>query len=123
MPAFPRRARRDDATLVRRANNEPAAPGDWQPHGGVLHRRRRLYLEQRARAEFVARGREQIRDWVFGTEMAGLEQWTYPYVRTLIDDQKGEVRRHLAPGRAGEGPRRQALRDRRHRRLLVPLRG
>ena len=41
--------------------------------------------------EFAARGRQEIHDRVFGTEMAGLEHWVYPYVRTLIDDQKGEV--------------------------------
>jgi hypothetical protein len=38
--------------------------------------------------------------WVFGTEMSGLEQWTYPYVRRLIDDQKGEfigIWRQVAP--------------------------
>jgi hypothetical protein len=53
-----------------------------------------------ARWEFVARGREQIRDWAFGTEMSGLGQWTYPYVRVLIDDQQGEILgfwRQLAP--------------------------
>jgi hypothetical protein len=52
------------------------------------------------RWEFVARGKQQIRDWAFGTEMAGLERWTYPYVRRLIDDQKGEfmgIWRQVAP--------------------------
>lgn len=41
--------------------------------------------------EFVARGHEQLRDWAFGTEMDGLEGWRYPYVRTLIDPEKGEI--------------------------------
>ena len=41
--------------------------------------------------EFVARGQEQIRDWAFGTEMAGLEEWRYRYIRTLIDPEKGEI--------------------------------
>ncbi len=41
--------------------------------------------------EFVARGHEQLRDWAFGTEMAGLDGWRYPYIRTLIDPEKGEV--------------------------------
>lgn len=41
--------------------------------------------------EFVARGRDQLRKWAFGTEMAGLEGWRYPYIRTLIDPEKGEV--------------------------------
>ena len=56
--------------------------------------------------EFVARGRDQIRDWVFGTEMEGLEHWTYPYVRTLIDDARGEVIgiwRQIAPVKDPDG--------------------
>ncbi len=39
----------------------------------------------------MARGRKQIHEWAFGTEMAGLEHWVYPYVRTLIDDQRDEA--------------------------------
>ena len=42
----------------------------------------------------------------FGSEMAGLEKWTYPYVRTLIDDQKGEFIgfwRQVAPLKDPEG--------------------
>ena len=41
--------------------------------------------------EFVARGRKEIQEWAFGLEMAGLDGWRYPYVRTLIDPEKGEV--------------------------------
>ncbi len=39
--------------------------------------------------------------------MTGLEQWTYPYVRRLIDDQKGEflgIWRQVAPLNDPEGP-------------------
>jgi hypothetical protein len=38
--------------------------------------------------------------------MAGLEHWTYPYVRTLIDEQKGEILgiwRQIAPDRDPDG--------------------
>lgn len=41
--------------------------------------------------EFVAHGREQLREWAYGTEMAGLDGWRYPYIRTLIDPEKGEI--------------------------------
>ena len=54
----------------------------------------------------MARGRKQIHEWAFGTEMAGLEHWVYPYVRTLIDDQKGEILgvwRQIAPDKDAEG--------------------
>jgi hypothetical protein len=38
--------------------------------------------------------------------MSGLEKWTYPYVRTLIDDQKGEIVgfwRQIAPVKDPDG--------------------
>jgi len=41
--------------------------------------------------EFMAVGREQIRDWAVGHEMVGLEHWQYPYERVLVDDRAGEV--------------------------------
>jgi hypothetical protein len=79
--------------MVRRwveANNEAGRSGDWSKMS-------RFYTEDAIYSwntgpnwEFVARGRQQIHEWAFGSEMAGLERWVYPYVRTLIDDQKGE---------------------------------
>ncbi len=107
MAAFPRDEMEE---MVRRwvaANDEAGRSGDWSQMS-------RFYTEDAVYSwnngpkwEFVARGRQQIHDWAFGTEMSGLEHWTYPYVRTLIDDQKGEFLgfwRQIAPIRdeAGE---------------------
>src|SRR5438105_1884213 len=39
----------------------------------------------------MAVGRDQISDIAVGQEMGGLEEWTYPYQETLIDDRKGQV--------------------------------
>ncbi len=106
MPAFPREELEE---MVRRwvaANDECGRTGDWS-------RMSRFYTEDAVYSwntgpnwEFVARGRQQIHDWAFGTEMAGLEHWTYPYVRTLIDDRKGEfigIWRQVAPVKDPEG--------------------
>ena len=106
MPSFPRDEMQE---MVRRwvaANDEAGHSGDWS-------RMSAFYCEDAVYSwntgpnwEFVARGRQQIHDWAFGSEMAGLEHWTYPYVRTLIDDQKGEflgVWRQLAPVKDPEG--------------------
>ena len=38
---------------------------------------------------FMAVGRDQIRAWALGTEMAGLEGWTYPYVAGVVDEHQG----------------------------------
>lgn len=41
--------------------------------------------------DFMAVGREQIREWALGSEMQGLEGWTYPYQATLIDEHAGMI--------------------------------
>jgi hypothetical protein len=40
---------------------------------------------------FMAVGRDQIRDWAIGLEMAGLDGWHYDYQATVIDEQNGMV--------------------------------
>ena len=90
MPAFPRD---EIEEMVRRwvaANDEAGRSGDWSKMSAFYTEDALYSWNNGANWEFVARNRQQIHDWVFGTEMAGLEHWTYPYVRTLIDDQKGE---------------------------------
>lgn len=41
--------------------------------------------------EFVATGRAEIRDIALGYQMAGLEDWSYPYHDIIIDEQRGSV--------------------------------
>ena len=41
--------------------------------------------------EFMAVGRDQIREYALGLEMEGLGGWTYPYMRILIDEVQGEI--------------------------------
>lgn len=41
--------------------------------------------------EFMAVGRDEIRELALGLEMRGLEGWTYPYQVTVIDDVAGMV--------------------------------
>lgn len=40
---------------------------------------------------FMAVGREDIRAYALGTEMAGLDGWRYDYVATVVDDQTGMI--------------------------------
>jgi hypothetical protein len=40
---------------------------------------------------FMAVGREQIREWALGLEMAGLDGWHYDYQATVIDEGTGMV--------------------------------
>lgn len=40
---------------------------------------------------FMAVGREEIRKYALGTEMAGLDGWHYDYVATVMDDSNGMI--------------------------------
>jgi hypothetical protein len=106
MPAFPREELEE---MVRRwvaANDEAGRTGDWSKMSSFYTEDALYTWNNGPKYEFVARGRQQIHDWVFGTEMEGLEHWVYPYVRTLIDDRRGEVIgiwRQLAPVKDPEG--------------------
>ena len=106
MPAFPRDELEE---MVRRwvvANDEAGRTGDWTKMSAFYTEDAIYTWNTGPNWEFVARGRQQIHDWVFGTEMAGLETWVYPYVRTLIDDQKGEfigLWRQVAPVKDPDG--------------------
>jgi hypothetical protein len=106
MPAFPRSELEEMIRRFVAANDEAGRTGDWAPLAQFYAPDAVYTWNNGASWEFVARGRQQILDWVFGTEMEGLEKWTYPYVRTLIDDQKGEVIgiwRQLAPVAGDDG--------------------
>ena len=100
MSAFPREELEE---MVRRwvaANDEAGRTGDWNPMADFYTEDALYSWNNGSKWEFVARGRQQIQEWAFGTEMAGLEHWTYPYVKVLIDEQQGEILgfwRQLAP--------------------------
>jgi ketosteroid isomerase-like protein len=91
MPAFPREELEDMIRRFVAANDEAGRTGDWSPMARFYTPDAIYSWNNGPDHEFVARGRQQILDWVFGTEMEGLEGWSYPYVRTLVDDRKGEV--------------------------------
>ncbi len=104
------------------ANERAEAAGDWKPMAEFYTEDAEYTWNLGPNEDFVARGRQQIRDWVLGTEMEGLEGWQYPYDRVLIDDKQGEVVafwRQVAPASRPDG---SALRDPRRRRVVVPLR-
>lgn len=91
MPAFPRAELEEMIRRFVAANDACGKDGDWDRLAAFYAPDAIYTWNNGPKYEFVARGREQIRQWVLGTEMEGLDKWTYPYVRTLIDEQKGEV--------------------------------
>jgi hypothetical protein len=100
MNSFPRDEIEEMVSRWVAANDEAGASGDWSQMSAFYTDDAIYSWNTGPKYEFVARGRQEIHDWVFGTEMEGLEKWTYPYVRTLIDDRKGEFLgfwRQIAP--------------------------
>jgi hypothetical protein len=91
LPAYPRAELEEMVERWLEVNRQGEAKRDW-------HHMAELYTEDATYGwnvgpndEFMAVGREEIREIALGMEMAGLEGWTYPYQKVLIDDQQGEV--------------------------------
>ena len=91
MPAFPRAEMEEMMRRWLAANERAEAARDWRPMADFYTEDAEYTWNLGPNEEFVARGRQQIRDWVLGTEMEGLEGWTYPYQKVLIDDRLGEI--------------------------------
>jgi len=106
MRAFPREEMEEMVSRWVSANNEAGRTGGWSKMSEFYTDDAIYSWNNGSRYELVARGKQQIREWVFGTEMAGLENWVYPYVRVLIDDQIGEILgfwRQIAPVKHPDG--------------------
>jgi hypothetical protein len=106
MAKFPREELEEMTRRFVAGSDESGRTGDWSKMSAFYTEDALYTWNNGAKWEFVANGRQQIHDWVYGTEMAGLEHWVYPYVRTLIDDEKGEVLgiwRQVAPEKDPEG--------------------
>ena len=91
MTSFPREEMEEMMGRWVAANAEAGRSGDWSQMSAFYTADAVYSWNNGPNHEFVARGRDQIHEYAFGYEMAGLEHWVYPYVRTLIDDRKGEV--------------------------------
>lgn len=72
-------------------NRQAQHQRDWRPLADLYTEDASYGWNLGPHEEFMAVGREEIRQYALGTEMAGLESWRYPYVRVLIDDVAGEV--------------------------------
>jgi hypothetical protein len=106
MPAFPRAEMEEMMRRWLKANEDAEAAGDWKPMAEFYTKDAEYTWNLGPNEDFVAKGREQIRDWCLGTEMEGLEGWEYPYDTVLIDEKKGEIVcfwRQVAPGKRADG--------------------
>ncbi|MFD6197061.1 nuclear transport factor 2 family protein [Mycobacteriaceae bacterium NPDC060252] len=91
MPEFPRQELDDVVAEWLQANLDAEKAGDWKPLA-------RFYTDDATygwnigpKEDVMCVGIDEIRDIALGQEMEGLEGWTYPYQKVIVDDKQGEV--------------------------------
>ena len=72
-------------------NREAERNGDWTPLAQFYADDATYGWNIGPKEDVMCVGKEQIRDIALGLEMGGLEGWTYPYQKVLIDEKIGEV--------------------------------
>jgi hypothetical protein len=91
MPSFPRAELEE---MVRRwldANRRCERDGDWRPLAEMYTQDASYGWNMGPSEEFMVSGRDEIRNVALALEMGGLDGWSYPYQKVLIDDRHGEV--------------------------------
>jgi hypothetical protein len=91
MPAF---AYDELEEMVRRwleVNRRSQEAGDWRGMAEMYTDDATYGWNTGPHEEFMAAGRDEIHDIALGLEMGGLDGWTYPYQKVLIDPHQGEV--------------------------------
>ncbi len=91
MPAYPRSELEEMVERWLQANRDAEAAGDWAPMAELYTPDATYGWNYGATENFMAVGRDEIREYALGHEMAGLDGWEYPYQEILIDDAKGQV--------------------------------
>jgi hypothetical protein len=88
---FPRQELEDMVQRWLEANRRCESVGDWRPLADMYTPDATYGWNFGPKEEFMAVGRDEIRDIALGLEMGGLDGWSYPYEEVLIDDRKGQV--------------------------------
>jgi len=91
MPAFDRAELDEMVERWLAANRRCQQLGDWRPLAELYTEDATYGWNMGPNEEFMAVGRDEIRDVALGLEMGGLDGWAYPYQRVLVDDREGEV--------------------------------
>jgi len=91
MAAFPRAELEEMVQRWLDANRRCEEQGDWRPLAEMYTPDATYGWNMGPGEEFMVAGRDQIRDIALALEMGGLDGWSYPYQRVLIDDAQGEV--------------------------------
>ncbi len=91
MTAYPRAELEEMVQRWLAANREAEAAGDWRPMADLYTEDATYGWNYGPNHEFMAVGRDEIRNLALGAEMGGLDGWEYPYQEVVIDEAKGHV--------------------------------
>ena len=91
MVALPREQLEDFVTRWLETNREAERQGDWTPLADFYAEDATYGWNIGPKEDVMCIGKDEIRDIALGLEMAGLQGWSYPYQRVLIDEKIGEV--------------------------------
>jgi len=73
------------------ANRDAESAGDWRGMAELYTPDATYGWNYGPENDFMAVGRDEIRDIALGMEMGGLDGWQYPYQEVVIDEVKGFV--------------------------------
>lgn len=91
MTAYPRAELEAMVERWLAANKAAEATGDWRAMAACYAEDATYGWNYGPGHDFMAVGRDEIREVAIGLEMDGLDGWTYPYEEVLIDEVKGQV--------------------------------
>ena len=91
MAALPREQLEDFVKRWLETNREAERNGDWTPLAEFYADDATYGWNIGPKEDVMCIGKSEIRDIALGLEMAGLQGWSYPYQKVLIDDKIGEV--------------------------------
>ena len=91
MAQLPREQLEDFVQRWLAANKEAESRGDWTNLAEFYADDATYGWNIGPKEDVMCVGKDEIREIALGLEMAGLEGWTYPYQKVLIDEKIGEV--------------------------------
>ena len=91
MAALPREQLEDFVERWLAANRDAEGKGDWTPLAEFYTDDATYGWNIGPKEDVMCVGKDEIRDIALNLEMAGLQGWTYPYQKVIIDDKIGEV--------------------------------
>ena len=91
MVALPREQMEDFVERWLAVNRDAERNGDWTPLAEFYTDDATYGWNIGPKEDVMCVGKDEIRDIALGLEMAGLQGWSYPYQRVIIDEKIGEV--------------------------------